>query len=76
MLSFFLGLGVGGGHSLSNKIKKNKLEYKQKLTFNSGETQNIYLIDTNSAYYFYLTKGNSAIKIAPIGAVKNVELAK
>ena len=76
MLSFFLGLGIGGGHNISRKIKNNKLEYKQKITFNSGETEAIYLIDTNSAYYFYVTKGNSSIKIAPIGAVKNIEMAK
>lgn len=73
-LSFFLGLGIGGGIKMKKKITENKLVYQQKLTFNTGETDNIYLIDANSAYYFYLTKGNKSIKIAPIGAVKNIEL--
>lgn len=59
---------------MAQKIKNNKLEYKQKLTFNTGETENIFLIDTNSAYYFYLTAKNNSIKIAPIGAIKTIEL--
>ena len=74
ILSFFLGIGLGGGKNMAQKIKNNKLEYKQKLTFNTGETENIFLIDANSAYYFYLTAKSKSIKIAPIGAIKNIEL--
>jgi len=74
VLIFFLGLGVGGGHKIAKKIQTNKLEYKQKITFNTGETENIYLIDANSAYYFYVTQKSKSIKIAPIGAIKNIEL--
>ena len=75
LLSFFLGIGLGTGVGLSERIINNKLEYNQKLNFNSGEAEQIYLINTNSVYYFYLTKGNKNIKIAPIGAIKNIELA-
>lgn len=74
LMSFFLGLGVGGGFKIAEKIRANKLDYKQKLTFNSGETEDIFLIDANSAYYFYLTPNNKSVKIAPIGAIKNIEL--
>lgn len=74
ILTFFLGLGIGGGQKMARKIKDNKLEYKQKLTFNTGETETIFLIDSNSSYYFYLTPKNKSIKIAPIGAIKNIEL--
>jgi len=74
ILSFFLGIGLGGGKNMAQKIKNNKLEYKQKLTFNTGETENIFLIDANSAYYFYLTAKSKSIKIAPIGAIKTIEL--
>ncbi|MGC4042017.1 MAG: hypothetical protein QM710_14830 [Flavobacterium sp.] len=73
-LSFFLGIGLGSGSSLSGKIKKDKLHYDQKLNFNTGETKEIYLIDNNSTYYFYIVKGNKNVQIAPIGAIKNIEL--
>ncbi|CAA9197213.1 hypothetical protein [Flavobacterium collinsii] len=74
LLSFFLGLGIGEGHKIAEKIRLNKLKYEQKLTFNTGETEAIFLIDVNSAYYFYLTPKNNAIKIAPLGSIKNIEL--
>lgn len=74
LLSFFLGIGLGSGSGLSRKIEDNKLKYHQKLNFNTGETEPVYLINTNSSYYFYLTKGNKNVKIAPIGSVRNIEL--
>ncbi|WP_035651622.1 hypothetical protein [Flavobacterium sp. ASV13] len=74
ILSFFLGLGIGGGMKMAKKIKENKLVYKQKLTFTTGETENVFLIDANSAYYFYLTPKSKSVQIAPIGAIKNIVL--
>lgn len=74
VLSFFVGIGVGEGLGLTKKIVNDKLEYDRKLNYSSGESELIYLIGSNSLYYFYLSKGNKAIKIAPIGAIKNIEL--
>jgi hypothetical protein len=76
LLSFFLGFGIGGGQTISKKIKLNKLSYNYKLNYNSGESEDIYLIESNSAYYFYMAKGNPAVKIAPVGAIKSIELTK
>jgi hypothetical protein len=73
-LSVFLGFGLGGGYFLSNKIKENKLKYTYKLNYNTGDSEQIYLINTNSLYYFYLAKGNKTVKIVPIASVKNIEL--
>lgn len=75
LISFFLGYGFADGKVLSEKIKKNKLEYKYKMNF-GDESENVYIIGSNTAYYFYLTEGNPNIKIAPIGSVKNLELTK
>ena len=74
LLSFFLGIGLGNGVGLSKKIMNDKLEYNHKLNYNSGDAEQIYLINSNSLYYFYLTKGSKNVKISPIGAVKNIEL--
>ncbi|URC14418.1 hypothetical protein [Flavobacterium sp. B183] len=74
LLSFFIGLGIGEGYKTAEKIRTNKLKYKQKITFNTGETDAVFLIDVNSAYYFYLTPKSNAIKVAPLGSIKSVEL--
>ena len=76
LLSFFLGIGIGEGLGLTEKIMIDKLEYGRKLTYNTGESEEIYLISLNSVYYFYLSKGNKSIKIAPIGAIKYIEFTK
>lgn len=74
LLSFFLGIGIGKGHSISKRIKTNKLEFHDKINFNTGESDNVYIIGSNSVYYFYLTKDTKIIKIAPVGTIKNIEL--
>lgn len=76
LLSFFLGFGIGSGRTTSKKIKTNKLDYNYKLNYNSGESEDIYVIGSNSVYYFYVAKGNPAVKIAPVGSIKSIELTK
>jgi hypothetical protein len=44
------------------------------LNYNSGESTEIYLINTNSLYYFYISKGSKTIEIAPLASIKNIEL--
>lgn len=73
-LSFFVGTGIGEGYFKSKEIKNNKLHYDYTLNYNSGESEQIHLINTNSIYYFYITKGSKTVKIAPIGTIKNIEL--
>jgi hypothetical protein len=72
--TFFFGLGVGNGMKVVKKIKTNKLTYSHKISFDSDKTEEVYLFDNNSSYYFYLTKGNKNIKIAPAGSIKSIEL--
>lgn len=74
IFSFFVGMGIGEGASLKKKILTSKLSYDRTLTFSSGEAEQIYLISSNSIYYFYLSKGNNTVKIAPIGAIKHMDL--
>lgn len=73
LLSFFLGYGFYGGFSISKNIKNNKIKYNYKLTYSTGESEQINLIGNNSLYYFYTAKGNKNIKITPLGAIKNIE---
>jgi len=74
LLSVYIGFGVAEGYMTSQKIKNNKLEYDYKLNYNTGESETIFLIESNSLYYFYVAKGEKSIKIAPISGIKNLEL--
>ena len=74
LLCFFLGLGLGSGSKVASKISKNELKYDYEITFGDDQTKEIYLIGSNSSYYFYVEKGNKNVKIAPVGAIKSVEI--
>lgn len=74
VLCFFVGAGLGAGIKTRNRIENNQMEFKHRVSFGTGETEEIFLIESNSAYCFYITKGGKNIKIAPMGAIKNLEL--
>lgn len=76
LLSFFLGFGFAEGLDISSRIKNDKLKYDYKLNYNSGESEEVSILGSNSLYYFYMSKGNKAIKIAPIGTIKDIEMIK
>jgi len=76
LISIFLGYGFADGRSVSEKIKTNKIEYDYKLNYNDDKFEKIYLIGSNTAYYFFLTEGSSTIKIASVASIRNLELIK
>ena len=76
LLSFFLGFGFADGRIVHQKITSNTLKINCIMHFNSGENEAVSLINTNSAYYFYVSKNNINVKIAPVGSIKNIELIK
>lgn len=55
-------------------MQKNELTYDYKATFDTDKEEMIHLIDNTSTYYFYLSKGNNNVKIAPVGSIKTLEL--
>ncbi len=76
LISIFLGYGFADGRYISQKIKNNKIDYNYKLNYTNGESENIYIIGSNTAYYFYLSEGNPTVKIAPVASIRNLELTK
>ncbi|WET02659.1 hypothetical protein [Flavobacterium sp. YJ01] len=74
LLSFFLGYGMAGGYFIKKDIAKNAIKYDSKLYFNEDKPEQVFLINSNSLYYFYLKQGSDAIQIAPLGSVKNIEI--
>lgn len=74
LLGLFVTSGLRSGGELSKKISTNNYEYNYKIDFKSGEFKDVYVFHLNSSYYFYVTKGNKNIKIAPIGSINSIEL--
>lgn len=76
LISIFLGYGFADGRSISQKINNNKIDYDYKLNYTNDKSENVYVIGSNTAYYFYLTEGNPTVKIAPVASIRNLELTK
>ncbi|WP_284652829.1 hypothetical protein [Flavobacterium terrisoli] len=76
LLSIYLGYGSAEGYITSKKIKENKLHCDYKLNFNTGESEDVFLVESNSLYYFYVAKGEKHLKIAPISGIKNLVVIK
>lgn len=76
LLSIYLGYGSAEGYLTSQRIKENRLHFDHKINYNTGESEDICLLETNSLYYFYVVKNEQTIKIAPIGGIKNIEINK
>jgi len=72
--SFFLGGGIGTGINVRDRITNNKLKIKHRITDDSGNQKDIYLIDSNSAYFFYVEKGSKIVTIVPVSSIKKIEL--
>lgn len=76
LLALFVGLGLGEGSIIKKRIDTQDLKYNYKITSESGEPADIYIIDINSSYYFYVERGDKNIKIAPIGKINTLEIIK
>lgn len=74
LMALFVGLGIGEGRTLSKKIIQNNFSCNYKINFNSGKSEDVYVFNLNSSYYFYVTKGSKNIKITPVAAIGNLEL--
>ena len=76
LLSVYLGYGFAEGFAAREKIKENRLKFKYRLTYTTGESEDVALIENNSVYYFYVAKGEKTVTIAPVSGIKNIVLLK
>lgn len=70
-LLFFLGMGIGKGQALSEKIARRDIASDYKVTFHDEEVVEAKLIGQNSQYIFYVTNEDKTIRIVPI--VQNIK---
>jgi len=74
LLSLFVGLGIGQGNMVKNKLNKQSFKNNYIVTFSSGKTTEVYIIDNNSSYYFYAEKSSKSVKIVPTGNISSLEV--
>lgn len=73
---FFLGGGLGFGLTARDRIRNNNMKFNHRITYNSGKSVDIYLLDSNSVYYFYVEKGQKDITITSASSIQKIELIK
>lgn len=73
---FFLGGGLGFGLTARERIKNNDMKFNHRITYDSGQSVDIYLLDSNSVYYFYVEKGQKDITITSTSSIRKIELIK
>lgn len=77
VISFFIGVGLGNGHLVAQKIAKQDLKYDKTLSLiGVADEKEIHLIEANSANYFYVEKGRTHITISPKEAVRSIRVTK
>jgi hypothetical protein len=74
LLSMFVGIGIGDSQKLVKKIRLRNFSTNYKVSFSSGRAEELYVFDMNSAYLFYLSKGNDNIQISPLATVSTLEV--
>jgi len=76
LISIFLGYGFADGRSIATKIKDKTLHHDHTLNFTDESSELVHIIGSNTTYYFYVTKEEHIVKIAPIASIKNIELTE
>lgn len=62
----YVGLGMGGGMAMREKILNGNFKPDHRITFETGETMEVKLIGNNSGYLFYIPVGETNPIISPI----------
>lgn len=74
LLTFFVGIGFGAGSAKAKKIANEDIKYNNALSLISGEEHSIYLIGSNTSYYFYVRENDKNIYISPVTSVKTLTI--
>ncbi len=74
LISMYVGLGIGGGQKIKERINSFDYKYTHQIAFEDGEKKEVKIIGKNSAYVFFVTKEETNINIVPIEG--NIKLIK
>lgn len=74
ILSAYIGYALGGGETMSDRIKGGNFSLTHEITYRTGESENVRIIGNNSQYMFYVVEGHTELTVAPIsGNIKQIE---
>ncbi len=66
VFSMFVGLRIGHGFKLKDRMINKDFSYLDTITFQNNEKVNTTIIGQNSLYVFYVEEGDDKLSIAPI----------
>lgn len=66
IFSMFIGIKIGGGFKLSQRMKDKDLNYLDVINFQNNDVINATIIGQNSSYFFYVKEGETTLTTAPI----------
>ena len=66
IFSMFVGLGIGRGMKIKERIEKGDIRLTHEIIFQDGDAEKVKVLGKNSLYVFYVTKENLDVAIAPI----------
>lgn len=73
LVSMFLGMGIGSGTAISNRIKNGSIKLDHTIIFSDNVSKQVKMIGQNSGYLFYVTEGQKKVSITPMGQVKEIQ---
>lgn len=72
LFAMFIGIRVGSGWKLKQRMENKDFYYLNVITFQNQEKVNASIIGQNSLYVFYVAEGDDKLTIAPIA--QNIKL--
>ena len=77
IFSVFVGLGVGRGLKIKERINEDTIKHTHELIFEDNKSEKIKMLGKNSLYVFYVTKGKGEVTVSPIdGNIKAIKKLK
>lgn len=74
IFSAYFGYGLGGGKRMQERLQTGDFSMNHHLIFNDGEELDVYLIDHNSLYVFYVTENSRSVTVSPVESnIKKIE---
>ncbi len=66
IFSGYVGLGLGKGTKMKERMESGDLLPRHRLTFQDGKSLEVRMVGNNSSYIFYVAKGAKSVTVVPI----------
>lgn len=76
IFSAYIGLGFGGGSTVSEKLETGDFKLNHRLVFLDKSETSINLVGNNSGYVFYIEEGTNSVSVTPVSSLLKIEKIK